>query len=345
MNAETETAMKAYRFDDFGSLDDLRVHEEPADTPQRGEVLVKVHAVSLNYRDIAMLNGRYPRAYKKGLIPTSDGAGEIVAVGAGVRAWKVGDRVMGTFHPRWIGGPLPSTMGSDTYGDQQDGWLVEQKVVSQEALVRIPDHLSYEEAATLPCAALTAWSALSGAAPIRAGQTVLVQGTGGVSIFALQLARALGATVIATTSSAAKAKRLADLGAAAVVNYADEPEWGKAVRALAGGRGVDCVVEVGGPGTIAQSLRAVAIGGEIVSIGFLTTENPGIDFFSLKLSGATFRNITVGDRAGFEAMNRAISAAQLKPIVDKSFAFDQAREAFAYLDSGAHFGKVVVRVS
>jgi alcohol dehydrogenase len=172
----------------------------------------------------------------------------------------------------------------------------------------------------------------------------LVQGTGGVSIFALQLARAVGATVIATTSSAAKAQRLLDMGASAVVNYADEPEWGKRVRTLAGGRGVDCVVEVGGPGTINQSLRAVAPGGEIASIGFLSSENPGIDFFSLKLSGATFRNIAVGDRPGLEALSRAVAAAKLKPVIDKVFSFEAARDAIAYLESGAHFGKVVVRV-
>lgn len=335
--------MKAYRFDDL-RLDDLKLHDEAEPRPQRGEVVVRVRAVSLNYRDIAMVTGRYPRAVRQGLIPTSDGAGEIVEVGEGVTAWRAGDRVMGLFHPRWFGGPMQATMGRESYGDQQDGWLAERKVVSQEAIVRVPDHLSFEEASTLPCAGLTAWSALSGPSPVRAGHSVLVQGTGGVSIFALQLARAVGATVFATTSSNAKAERLKEMGAAAVVNYRDDAEWGKRVRELSGGRGVDCVVEVGGPGTINQSLRAVALGGEIASIGFLSSDNPGIDFFSLKLSSATFRNITVGDRVGLETLSRAMSAAKLKPIVDKAFAFDAAREAFAYLESGAHFGKVVVRV-
>jgi len=335
--------MQAYRFNDFTSLDDLRLHDEAEPTPQRGEVLIAVRAVSLNYRDIAMVKGRYPRAVKKGLVPTSDGAGEVVAVGEGVEAWQAGDRVMGLFHPRWFGGPMSAMMGRESYGDQTDGWLAERKVVSQEAIVRVPDHLSYEEAATLPCAGLTAWTALSGPTPIRAGHSVLVQGTGGVSIFALQLARAVGATVFATTSSATKAARLTEMGAAAVVNYVDEPEWGKRVRALSDGRGVDCVVEVGGPGTINQSLRAVALGGEIASIGFLSSENPGIDFFGLKLSSATFRNITVGDRTGLQALSRAMSAAKLKPVIDKIFPFDAARDAFAHLDRGAHFGKVVVR--
>ena len=266
--------MRAYRFDSFDNLDELRLREEPDPQPQRGEVLVRVHAVSLNFRDIAMLRGRYPRKCVPGLIPASDAAGEIVAVGEGVRALKVGDRVIGAFHPRWFGGEMPSTIASDSYGAESDGWLCELKAISQEAVVRLPDALSYEEACTLPCAGLTAWTALTGPAPIRAGHTVLVQGSGGVSIFALQLARAVGATVIATTSSAAKAEQLKALGAAHIVNYVDEPEWGRRVRVLTDGRGVDRVVEVGGPGTIAQSLRAVALGGEIASIGFLSTENP-----------------------------------------------------------------------
>lgn len=337
--------MRAYRFDDFTSIEDLRVREEPQEKPQRGEVLIRVHAVSLNYRDIAMLNGRYPRAYKKGLIPTSDGAGEVVEVGAGVEGLAVGDRVIGAFHPRWYGGPMPASVGRESYGDAKDGWLCEYKTVSQDAVVKVPVSFSYEEASTLPCAALTAWTALSGPAPIRAGQSVLVQGTGGVSIFALQLGRALGAEVIATTSSTKKGERLAAMGARHVVNYAEDAEWGKRVRALADKRGVDRVVEVGGPGTIAQSLRAVALGGEIASIGFLSSDNPGIDFFSLKTSGASIRNITVGDRVGLEELVRVVSSAALKPVIDRTFAFEDARAAFTYLESGAHFGKVVVRVA
>ena len=212
-------------------------------------------------------------------------------------------------------------------------------------MVRLPDGLSYEEACTLPCAGLTAWTALTGPVPIRAGHTVLVQGSGGVSVFALQLARAVGASVIATTSSAAKAEVLRGLGAGQIVNYAEDAQWGRSVRALTGGRGVDRVVEVGGPGTIAQSLRAVALGGEIASIGFLSTDNPGIDFFALKTSGANFRNITVGDRAALIELTRAVTATGLKPIIDKVFAFDEAREAFSHLESGTHLGKIVIRVS
>ena len=336
--------MRAYRFDSFESLDALRMREEADPTPQRGEVLVRVVAVSLNFRDLAMLRGRYPRKCVPGLIPVSDAAGEIVALGEGVESFKVGDRVIGAFHPRWFGGEMPSTIAKDSYGAESDGWLCELKALSQEAVVRAPAGLSDEQASTLPCAGLTAWTALTGPKPIRAGHSVLAQGSGGVSIFALQLARAVGATVIATTSSAAKAAQLRALGAAEVVNYAEDAEWGRSVRALTGGRGVDRVVEVGGPGTIAQSLRAVALGGEIASIGFLSTENPGIDFFQLKTSGASFRNITVGDRGALLELIRAVTAGGVTPIVDRVFAFEEAREAFSHLESGAHLGKVVIRV-
>jgi NADPH:quinone reductase-like Zn-dependent oxidoreductase len=336
--------VKAYRFDSFDSLDELRLRDEPEPRPQRGEVLVRVHAVSLNFRDLAMLRGRYPRPCRPGLIPTSDAAGEVVEIGEDVESFKVGDRVMGAFHPRWFGGEMPSTIQTDSYGAEKDGWLVELKAVSQEAIVRLPDSLSYEEASTLPCAGLTAWTALTGPVPIRAGHSVLIQGSGGVSIFALQLARAVGATVIATTSSAAKGERLKAMGAAGVVNYAEDLRWGKTVRALTGGRGVDRVVEVGGPGTMAQSLRAVALDGEIASIGFLSTENPGIDFFQLKGSSASFRNIAVGDRNGLLELTRAVEATGLKPVIDRVFPFDAAREAFTRLESGAHLGKVVIRV-
>lgn len=335
--------MRAYRFDNFDSLDGLRMRDEPDPRPQRGEVLVRVRAVSLNFRDIAIVRGRYPRPHRPGLIPVSDAAGEIVAVGEGVTAFKAGDRVMGAFHPRWFGGDMPSTIQADTYGAESDGWLCELKAISQEAIVAIPANLSFEEVSTLPCAGLTAWTALTGAKPIRAGHSVLVQGTGGVSIFALQIAAAVGATVIATTSSNAKVDRLSAMGAAHVVNYVDEPEWGRKVRALTGGRGVDRVVEVGGPGTIAQSLRAVAVEGEIASIGFLSTENPGIDFFAFKASGAALRNIAVGDRAALIDFARAVGMTGLKPVIDSVFAFDDARAAFAHLEGGSHFGKVVIR--
>ena len=228
--------------------------------PQRGEVLVKVHAVSLNYRDVAPVLGRYIWGVKPGLVPCSDAAGEIAAVGENVKRFQLGDRVISTFHPRWFGGRPPLTLGDDTYGNSVDGWLTEYKVVPQEALVRLPDTISIEAGATLPCAALTAWTALSGPMPVRAGHTVLTLGTGGVSVFAIQLAKLVGATVIATTSSAEKAARVRR-SCDSVVNYVKNPEWGKYVRtALTGDVGVDRVVEVGGPATIDQSLTGGALG-------------------------------------------------------------------------------------
>ncbi len=250
--------MRVYRFDELNSLDDLKIHDEVKPQPQRGELLLKVHAVSLNYRDLAVVLGRYVRSSKPGLIPTSDAACEVVEVGEGVTAYKPGDRVVSTFHPRWFGGRPPASTAHDTYGSGSDGWLAEFKAVSQEAVVPLPDSLSYADGSTLPCAAVTAWTALSGHPPIRAGQTVLTLGTGGVSIFALQLAKALGARVICTTSTALKAEKLVALGASDVIIYSEVAHWGKRARELTGGLGVDCVVEVGGPATVNESLRAVA---------------------------------------------------------------------------------------
>lgn len=337
--------MKSYRLEDFTSIEDLRMQEEEAPRPQRGEVLVGVRAASLNFRDIALLRNQYPAPHLKGLIPASDGAGEVIAVGEGVDDFNLGDRVMGTFQPRWYAGRMPTNLAQYHYGSAVNGWLVEQKVVSQESLVRVPDSLTFEEASTLPCAALTAWSALTEGAPIRAGNTVLVQGTGGVSTFALQLAKAVGAFVIATTSSAQKAQRLRALGADEVVNYKEEPNWGECVRALSKGRGVDRIVEVGGPGTMAQSLRAVRPGGEIALIGFVSPEGPGINFFDLFMSGATFRHIAVGSREGLQDVARAIEMSGIKPVIDSVFEFENAKEAFTHLDRGLHFGKVVIRCS
>lgn len=338
--------MRAYRFDALDSLDDLTLHDESIAEPQRGEVLVRIHAVSLNYRDISIVKGNYVWAAAPGLVPCSDAAGEIAAVGEGVTGWKPGDRVISSFHPRWFGGRPPVTAGSETYGSGRDGWLCEYKTVSQESLVRLPDCLSWEEGSTLPCAGATAWNALSGHPPVRAGQTVLTLGTGGVSIFALQLAKALGATVISTTSSARKSEALTRLGADRVVNYAEVPHWGPHVKQeLTRGLGVDCVIEVGGPSTINEALHAVRWGGEVVLIGFLTAQNPGIDYFHLKGSGATVRSIGVGDRANLEDLVRAVAGACVKPVIDRVFAFEEARHAFAHLQSGAHVGKIVIQVA
>jgi NADPH:quinone reductase-like Zn-dependent oxidoreductase len=334
--------MKAYRFAQPGSIEHLTLHDEPMPVPQRGEVLVKIRATSLNYRDLAMVHGVYPGSHRSGLIPLSDAAGEVAAVGEDVETFKTGDRVINLFHPRWFGGPPPAKLGAQSYGSHRDGWLAQYKVVSQEALVAAPPGLSFEEAATLPCAALTAWTALTGFNPVRPGHTVLTQGTGGVSVFAVQLAKMLGARVIATTSSAAKAARLDALGADHVINYRESPQWGERARELNGGMGVDRIVEVGGTGTLPQSMLAIANRGEIPLIGFLDADGPAIDFNALFASGAILYRVSVGDRPALLDLVRLIAAGGLKPVIDSVFPFDKALDAWRHFEGRAFFGKVVI---
>jgi NADPH:quinone reductase-like Zn-dependent oxidoreductase len=336
--------MRVYRFDHLDGLDGLTLHDEPVPSPQRGELLLRVRTVSLNYRDIAIPLGRYVRDSKTGLVPCSDAAAEVVEVGEGVDDYRPGDRVIGAFHPRWFGGPLPATANTESYGNGQDGWLAEYKVISRESVVKVPTALTDEQAATLPCAGVTAWSALGGKSPIRAGQTVLTLGSGGVSIFALQLAKILGARVISTTSTDEKAETLAALGADDVVNYRANPNWGEQVRDLTNDRGADRIVEVGGPATINQSLRAVAIDGEVSLIGFLSEDNPGVDYFLLKGAGATTRSITVGDRTDLQDLVRAVVTTKLEPVIDDVFEFADSRAAFDRLREGNHIGKLIIRV-
>ena len=334
--------MRVWRFDEFGGLKGLHLHTEPTPVPQRGEVLLRVRAVSLNYRDIAMPLGIYPAPSEPGHIPTSDAAAEVVSVGEGVRLFQPGDRVISNFHRRWFGGRAPAGWERDGYGALEDGWLAEYKVASEESVVRLPEPLSYEQGATIPCAATTAWTAIGGPAVIQPGQSILTLGTGGVSIFAVQLAHALGGRVIATTSSAGKAERLRELGADEVINYAEVPDWGDRARELTGGRGVDRVVENAGAGTIEQSLRAVAAGGVVALIGFLSGEAPGLDFSLLFGSGATTQPVRVGSRTDLEDVVRLISAVGLQPAIDRVFDFDQAPAAFDRLQSGQHIGKIVI---
>lgn len=334
--------MKVFRFGQNGGLDSLAARDEPIPQPQRGEVLVRIRATSLNYRDLAMLNGSYPRPPRAGLIPVSDAAGEIAATGEDVDRFRIGERVINAFHPRWYGGLPPAALASDGYGSSRDGWLAEYKVVSQEALVACPSHLSFEQAATLPCAALTAWNALTGSSPIRAGHSVLTQGTGGVSLFAVQFAKMLGARVIATTSSTSKADRLKELGADEVINYREHPDWGDRVRELTQQRGVDRVVEVGGSGTLRQSIKAVASGAELVLIGFLDGADPQVDFNALFRSGALFRRSSAGNRQALEEMVRAMEYSRLAPVIDRVFPFDEALGAWRFFEARDFFGKVVI---
>ncbi|MCQ8830596.1 zinc-dependent alcohol dehydrogenase family protein [Streptomyces malaysiensis] len=309
--------------------------ERPVPSPSAGEVLVRVKASSLNARDLLIVTGRYSVDVPPGRIPLSDGAGVVEAVGDGVSRFRVGDRVAGTFHPTWLYGPFPEW--GQLRGTHRDGWLTEYIVLDEQSAVAVPDHLTFEEAATLPCAALTAWSAVSGVGP---GDALLVQGSGGVSVFALQLARLAGARVLATTSSDAKARRLSALGASDVVDYTSTPEWGVRVRALTGG-GAERVVEIGGAGTLSQSIDAVAHGGQIALVGNLAAGD-GMDVNRFFRRAATLRSISVGSRGDFERMNKAIAQNRLRPVIDRVFPFDQAPEAFSHFAKGPRFGKVVI---
>jgi len=329
--------MRAYQLDRLGSLDGLVLVERDIPSPGAGEVLVQVRASSLNFRDKIILDGWYPAPVPPGRVPLSDAAGDVVAVGAGVTRFKTGDRVINSFFPNWFGGSFNAM--PEAYVVDRDGWLTEYKVISVEALVSMPEHLTFEEAATLPCAAVTAWSALAG---VKAGETVLTQGMGGVSLFAVQLAKAFGARVIATTSGPEKALRLGELGADEVIDYRASPDWADQVRALTGGRGVDRVVEVGGPDTLAQSVKAVAYGGQISLVGVLAGAEGGIDFMTMFLSQATFQPIVVGSRRDLEDLCRTMEQHQIRPVIDSVFSFDEAKAGWSHYAGRKVTGKVVI---
>lgn len=333
--------MRAY---ELGAEADLVLtSDRPMPVPGRGEILVRMRATSLNYRDLLVRQGRYRGGLQPNLIPLSDGAGEVAASGEGVTAFKPGERVAGTFFPRWTGGAVSAEAVASALGGSEHGVLAEYITLAETAVVAVPDHLSFEEAATLPCAALTAWHAVVECAHIRAGDTVLVLGTGGVSLFALQFARLAGARVLITSSSDDKLARAQALGADGRINYRSTPEWDQEVLRLTGGRGVDLVVEVGGAGTLERSLRAVRVGGTIAVIGVLSGAGT-IDPRPLLGRSARLQGIYVGSREMFIAMNRAIAAHALHPVIDRVFPFDEAPQAYAHLAAAGHFGKVVISV-
>jgi NADPH:quinone reductase-like Zn-dependent oxidoreductase len=333
--------MNTFELAKFG-IENLAQVDRPAPMPGPREVSVRIHVASLNYRDLMFAKGVYNPHAKLPAIPLSDGAGEVVAVGEQVSRWKVGDRVCPIFNQFWIEGDYSSAKARGTLGGGDvPGVAREQGAFHEEGLVRIPDHLSYEEAATLPCAAVTAWHALVDFGRIKAGDTVLTLGTGGVSIFALQFARLHGARVIATSSSDAKLKRARQFGADETINYRSTPDWEKEVLRLTGAQGVDHVVEVGGAGTLPKSVAATRTAGKISLIGVLAG-GPGFNPVSVLMKSLRLQGIFVGSRAMFEAMNRAIEVSQLRPIVDRTFKFAELREALAYMESGSHFGKIVM---
>jgi NADPH:quinone reductase-like Zn-dependent oxidoreductase len=342
--------MYAYPITQFG-VDHLERVELPMLQTAPGMVLIKVHAVSLNYRDLMIVKGLYNPKMALPRIPCSDGAGEVAAIGEGVNRVRVGDRVCGIFMQRWLEGRLTAEKSKAALGGDVDGMLAECVLLDQDGVVRFPEHLSYEEAATLPCAAVTAWNALHHAGePASAalpGETVVIQGTGGVSIFALQFAKLLGASVIGTSSSDEKLTRAYGLGLDAGCNYKEHPEWSGWVSDVTGGQGADRIIEVGGAGTFGQSLRATRVGGTIAQIGVLsgaTTSEP-LALTPILHKQLRVQGIYVGSRAMFEEMNAAIATDRLRPVIDRVFGFDQVREAFLHMQSASHFGKIVIRMA
>ena len=321
----------------------LRRAARPDPQPGPREVVIRVRATSLNYRDHMIANGHYFTPVTHPTIPLSDGAGEVTAVGAGVTRFQKGDRVAGTFFQVWFDGS-PSRR-HPALGVPLDGVLAESVVLHEQGVVKIPDHLSFEEAATLPCAAVTAWNALMfSGARVKPGDTVLCLGTGGVSMFGLQFAVAAGARVIVTSSSDEKLELAASLGASNGINYKRTPEWEKEVERLTGGRGVEHILEIGGAGTLNRSFEALGFGGQVALIGFLAGQAATINPIPLMMKGGCLRGIGVGSTAMFEAMNQAIAVNQIKPIVDKVFCFEQAAEAYACLAGGDFVGKIVITV-
>jgi NADPH:quinone reductase-like Zn-dependent oxidoreductase len=336
--------MRAYEIRGGFGLENLVVAERPEPEPGPFQVRVRVKAAALNYRDLLTVQGLYNPKQKLPLIPCSDGAGVIDAVGPGVTRFKVGDRVMGAFAPGWLAGDPTREKLRGTLGGPLDGMLTEAAVLHEEGAVAVPPHLSDAEAATLPCAGLTAWSALVTYGAARAGETLLVQGTGGVSLFALQLGKLLGLRVLATSSKDEKLERAQQLGADAGINYASTPDWDKAARTLTDGLGPHQIIEVGGAGTLERSLKAIRVGGTISLIGQLGGNAASMNLIPILMQNVRVQGILVGHREGLEQLGRAVSASGLRPVVDRVFPFEQAQAAFAHLASGAHFGKVVVAV-
>jgi NADPH:quinone reductase-like Zn-dependent oxidoreductase len=337
--------MKAYEIQQFG-VGNLSLVER--DEPEVGatEVLVKFHAASLNYRDLMMVEGKYNPRLKTPLVPFSDGAGEVVAVGEAVTKWKTGDRVCPIFMQGWIEGEVSFEKARTALGGDRDGCLREFGAFDESALVRIPDHFSYEEAAALPCAAVTAYHALFESGKMKPDDTVLLLGTGGVSIFALQMANVYGCRTIVTSSSNEKLERVKELGANDLINYKEREDWDRAVLELTEKRGVDHVVEVGGGETFPKSLNAVRMGGHIAVIGALTGAQGDISPVPILMKSIKLHGIFVGSRQMFEQMNLFLCQHyHLKPVIDRTFEFGEAREALEHMKSATHFGKIVVRIN
>jgi len=336
--------MKVYELQGGFGIDALVLAERPMPQPAAGQVLLKMRAWSLNYRDLMMVKGRYRPNLRLPMTPLSDGVGEVVDIGEGVSRVNRGERVAGIFMPKWLDGEPTEEKAKNALGGGETGMAAEYVVLDADGVVPVPDHLTDEEAATLPCAAVTAWHALVTSGRVQAGDTVLTLGTGGVSLFALQFAKLSGARVIATSGSDEKLARALDLGASSGINYKMTPEWGSFVRELTDGAGVDHVIEVGGAGTLGQSLRAVRMGGRISLIGVLSGGGQ-IDPTPILMKNVCVEGIFVGSRAMFEAMNEAIAQHRMRPVADRVFPFGALREALRHMERRAHFGKIALTVS
>jgi len=335
--------MKVWEIQNAYGIENLHEAEKPEPKPGRGEIVVAMKASSLNYRDLLTVIG-YGGGYPLPLIPFSDGAGDVAAVGAGVSRVQVGDRVCPLFFQSWIDGPVTAESRFGPLGGPLSGVLQQRMLLDDYGVSKFPAHLSYEEASTLPCAGLTAWRGLTVETKVGPGQTVLVQGTGGVSIFALQFAKALGAQVIATSSSDEKLERAKTLGADHVINYKTTPDWGRVAREMTGGKGVDVVVEVGGENTLNQSFDAARVGGDIVVIGVLGGFSSPVMIPVVFGKNLHIHGISVGSREQFDDMCAHIGKWKLKPVVDKVFPFDDLQDALRLMQAGGHFGKIVVKV-
>ena len=335
--------MRAFEIQNKFGLDSLTQVERPDPAARPFHAVIKLRAASLNYRDLLTVEGKYNPRLPLPLVPLSDGVGEVVAIGEGVTRVKAGDRVAANFSQKWLGGePARAKLGA-SLGGPLDGMLTEYRELHEEGLVHVPAHLTDEEAATLPCAAVTAWNSLINMGGLRAGETVLVQGTGGVSIFALQFAKLAGARVIITSSSDEKLERAKRLGADFGINYTTAPDWDKRAKELTGGTGVDHIIEVGGAGTFGKSLRAIKIGGHIGLIGNLSGNVTEVNLVQILMQNVRIQGVMVGSRDTFEAMNRAIALHELRPVIDRVFAFEEARQAFVHMASGSHFGKICIK--
>lgn len=336
--------MKTWEIKETFGIDALKLSERPDSPLQPHQVRIKVKAVSLNYRDLVTVKHGGARGAKLPLIPCSDGAGEIIEVGANVSRVKKGDRVAGIFFQNWLTGDIVASYFASALGGSIDGMLADQVVLHEDGVVQLPDYMTYEDAATLPCAAVTAWQGLVTKGFMKAGDTVLVQGTGGVSIFALQFAVMSGARVIITSSSDEKLARAKQLGAWETINYKKTPDWAQRTLELTNREGVDHVVEVGGAGTLEQSFKATRVGGTVSLIGVLTGFAGKIDPYPVLMKGLRLQGVYVGSREMFEAMNKAMAVQKIKPVIDKVFPFTEARAALKLMESASHFGKIVIAI-